>query len=138
MAQHQRESTCGPDHMAGFSILAASEPRQRFLNDPSSETCCLADDVAVMTHTQQELQALMDRFSRACKDFGLTISLNKTNVLLQDTMELPAITIHDSMSLNILHILAPSSLTMSPWTRGLERQPQHLLASLHECRPTPN
>ena len=40
-------------------------------------------------HTLQELQALMDRFSQACKDFGLTISLKKTKVLGQDTMELP-------------------------------------------------
>ena len=54
-----------------------------------------ADDAAVTTHTQQELQELMDSFSQACKDFGLTISLKKTNVLGQDTMELPAITIDD-------------------------------------------
>ena len=53
------------------------------------------DDVAVTIHTQQELQALMDGFSQACKDFGLTISLKKTNVLRQDTMELSAITIDD-------------------------------------------
>lgn len=44
-----------------------------------------ADDAAVLTHTQQELQSLMDRFSQACKDFGLTISLKKTNVLGQVT-----------------------------------------------------
>ena len=37
----------------------------------------------------------MDRFSQACKDFGLTINLKKTNILGQDTMELPAITIND-------------------------------------------
>ena len=37
----------------------------------------------------------MDRFSQACKDFGLTISLKKTNVLGQDTMELPAFIIDD-------------------------------------------
>ena len=37
----------------------------------------------------------MDRFSQACKDFGLAISLKKTNVLGQDTMELPALTIDD-------------------------------------------
>ena len=43
------------------------------------------DDAAVVTHTQEELQSLMDCFSQACKDFGLTISLKKTNVLGQDT-----------------------------------------------------
>ena len=53
------------------------------------------DDAAVTTQAQQELQALMDRFSQACKDFGLTISFKKTNVLGQNTMELPAIATDD-------------------------------------------
>ena len=44
-----------------------------------------ADDDAVATHTQEELQSLMDCFSQASKDFGLTFSLKKTNVLGQDT-----------------------------------------------------
>ena len=44
-----------------------------------------SDDAAVATHTQEELQSLTDCFSQACKDFGLTISLKKTNVLGQDT-----------------------------------------------------
>ena len=53
-----------------------------------------ADDAAVATHSQEELQSLMDCFSQACKDFGLTISLKKTNVLGQDTYTLPVISIH--------------------------------------------
>ena len=48
-----------------------------------------------MTHTQEELQSLMDCSSQACKDLGLTISLKKTNVLGQDTEETPVITIDD-------------------------------------------
>ena len=44
-----------------------------------------ADDAAVATHTQEELQSLMDCFSQACKEFGLTIIQKKTNVLVQDT-----------------------------------------------------
>ena len=52
-----------------------------------------ADDAAVATHAQEELQSLMDCFSQACKDFGLTISLRKTNVLGQGTEALPVITI---------------------------------------------
>ena len=52
-----------------------------------------ADDAAVATDTQKELQSLMDRFSQACKGFGLTISLKKTNVLGQDTEAPPVITI---------------------------------------------
>ena len=52
-----------------------------------------ADDAAVVAHTREELQSLMDCFSQACKDFGLTISLKKTNVLGQDTETPPVITI---------------------------------------------
>ena len=33
-----------------------------------------ADDAAVVAHTQEEHQSLMDCLSQACKDFGLTIS----------------------------------------------------------------
>ena len=54
-----------------------------------------ADDAAVVVHTHDELQSLMDCFSQACKDFGLTISLKKTNVLGQDTEAPPVITIDD-------------------------------------------
>ena len=54
-----------------------------------------ADDAAVVAHTQEGLQSLMDCFSQACKDFGLTISLKKTNVLRQDTETPPVIAIDD-------------------------------------------
>ena len=37
----------------------------------------------------------MDRLSQACKDFGLTISLKKTNILGQDTPAPPVISIDD-------------------------------------------
>ena len=56
-----------------------------------------ADDAAVASHTQEELQSLMDCFSQACKDFGLTISLKKTNVMGHDTETPPVITTDDSM-----------------------------------------
>ena len=42
-----------------------------------------ADDAAFVTHTEEELQSLMDRFSKTCQDFGLTISIRKTNVMVQ-------------------------------------------------------
>ena len=61
-----------------------------------------ADDAAVVTHTQQELQLLMDRVSVACKDFGLTISLKKTNILDQDTPAPPIISI-DDCELDVVH-----------------------------------
>ena len=61
-----------------------------------------ADDAAIGSHTQQELQSLMDRFSQACKDFGLTISLKKTNVLGQGRETPPTITI-DDYELDVVH-----------------------------------
>jgi len=54
-----------------------------------------AYDAAVATHTQRELQSLMDHFSQDCRDFGLTISLKKTNVLGQRTKSPPVVTIDD-------------------------------------------
>ena len=60
-----------------------------------------ADDAAVATHTQAQLQCLMDRFSQACKDFGLTISLKKTNVMAQGTDVQPEITIEDYVLENV-------------------------------------
>ena len=54
-----------------------------------------ADDAAGATHTQEELQSLMDCFSQACKDFGLAISLKTTNVLGQETEAPPVVTIDD-------------------------------------------
>jgi len=44
----------------------------------------LADDAAITTHTQEELQRILDRFSEACRHVGLTIRLAKTQVMGQD------------------------------------------------------
>ena len=61
-----------------------------------------ADDATVVTHTQRELQLLMDHFSQACKDFRLIISLKKTNVLGLDILAPPVITI-DDYELEVIH-----------------------------------
>ncbi|XP_050710731.1 uncharacterized protein LOC126995286 [Eriocheir sinensis] len=61
-----------------------------------------ADDAAVTSHSEQDLQRLMDRLSQACRDFGLTISLKKTNVLGQDVETPPVITI-DNCQLKVVH-----------------------------------
>ena len=42
-----------------------------------------ADDCAIVTHTEAELQDLTDRLSTAAKKYGLTISIKKTEVLFQ-------------------------------------------------------
>ncbi len=43
-----------------------------------------ADDAALVSHTEESLQRMISSFSQACKDFGLTISLKKTNIMIQD------------------------------------------------------
>jgi len=53
--QEEKESICVRDQMAGFSILPGSEPRPKYAN------MRFADDAAVATHTQRELQSLMDQ-----------------------------------------------------------------------------
>ena len=40
-----------------------------------------ADDAAITSHTQKDLQRLLGRFSDACRHFGLTISLAKMQVM---------------------------------------------------------
>ena len=52
-----------------------------------------ADDAALTAHTEHGLQQLVSRLSQACKEFGLTISLKKTNVMAQGTDHPPTITI---------------------------------------------
>ena len=42
-----------------------------------------ADDCALFAHTEEALQRIVNRFSDAAKNFGLTISLKKTEVLYQ-------------------------------------------------------
>ena len=59
--------------------VPVSELIQRYSRFSSGTSVLFVDEAAVITHTQEELQSLMDCFSQACKDFGLTISLRKTN-----------------------------------------------------------
>ena len=52
----------------------------------SLENICdllFADDCALVSHSVSELQTIVDSFSKACKTFGLTISVKKTEVVHQ-------------------------------------------------------
>ena len=60
------------------------------------------DDAAVTSNTEQDLQCLMDRISQAFQDFGLTISLKKTNVMGQD-VDTPSIVTIDNYKLHVVH-----------------------------------
>ena len=54
-----------------------------------------ADDAALTSHTEDALQRLISCVASACKEFGLTISLKKTNVMGQDVSSIPNISIGD-------------------------------------------
>ena len=74
------------------------------------------DDAAVTAHTEHDLQQLMDRFFHACRDFGLTNSLKKTNVLVKTWIH---------------HLSSPSTTTnwSGPWV--------HLPGIHHHRQPVP-
>ena len=61
-----------------------------------------ADDAAITIQTQENLQRLLDRSSEACRHFGLTISLAKTQVMGQDIKEIPLLFIHN-YKLEVVH-----------------------------------
>ena len=61
-----------------------------------------ADDAAITTHTQEDLQWLLDLFSDACRHFGLAISLAKTQVMGQDIKEISSLFIHN-YKLEVVH-----------------------------------
>ena len=54
-----------------------------------------ADDVALVAHSAEKLQLLLNQFSDACEAFRLTISLKKTKVMCQANVATPAVTIKD-------------------------------------------
>ena len=80
-----------------------------------------ADDAALNSHTEEALQQLIDRFSHACKEFELTISIKKTNVMGQDVPSPPAVSI-DNVVLEVTdhftyHQLSPIHHHQQPVTR---------------------
>ena len=52
------------------------------------------DDEALTSHTEEGLQQLISKFAHACNEFGLTISIKKTNVMGQDFLAQSSININ--------------------------------------------
>ena len=48
-----------------------------------------ADDSALVAHSAEEMQKIVDAFSDASKKFGLKINTKKTEVLYQPTLQEP-------------------------------------------------
>ena len=60
-----------------------------------------ADDAALATHSEEAMQRLISRLAATCNEFGLTISLKKTEIMLQDVSNTPNISIGEH-TLNIV------------------------------------
>ena len=71
-------------------LRAKARVHEKYVHD-----LLFADDAAITTHTQEDLQRLLD-----C--FGLTISLAKTQVMGQDIEEIPSLFIHN-YKLEVVH-----------------------------------
>ena len=57
-----------------------------------------ADDATLTPHSASALQRLISSFAHACSEFGVTISLKKTNILVQDVSSMPSISITTTLS----------------------------------------
>lgn len=55
-----------------------------------------ADDAALVAHSEEKLQNLINRLSIACDKFGLTISIKKTVVLCQGVSQKPTILLNET------------------------------------------
>ena len=73
----QKASTSEPDQMGNIFKLSRLRAKTR-VHEKYVRDLLFADDVAITTHTQEDLQWLLDCFSDACRHFGLTISPAKT------------------------------------------------------------
>ena len=74
------------------SLKAKSKVRTVLLKE-----MLFADNAALISHTEEGLQDLIYWFPYACKEFGLTISIKKTNVMGQNVPAPPSITINNEV-----------------------------------------
>ena len=74
--------TCVPEQKAVSSNLRRLLARTKTIEELITDLL-FADDCALLAHTEEALQHIVDRFSDAAKNFGLAISLKKTEVLYQ-------------------------------------------------------
>ena len=79
-----------------------------------------ADDAALVAHTQDGLQSMMNALPRACQEFGLTISLKKTEIMCQDVREAPDIRISD----HTLRVVDEFTYLGSTVTSNLSLEPE--------------
>ncbi|XP_063382206.1 uncharacterized protein LOC134668695 [Cydia fagiglandana] len=81
-----------------ISLLKSAKHREDFFVD----SLLFADDAAFVTNSAAELQNIMDRFSRACTLFSMSINAKKTVVLVQGSAETPKILV-DGTALEVVN-----------------------------------
>ena len=79
-----------------------------------------ADDAALVSHTQEGIQCLIDRFSKAFKEFSLTISIKKTEAMAQDAEIPPAIYV-DGSNLSVVDNFKYLGSTVSAICHSMSR-----------------
>ncbi|XP_046577213.1 uncharacterized protein LOC124285103 [Haliotis rubra] len=79
----------------GFSAPTSEEVQRAGQATVSSRIGSCSSAFAISLHTEEAMQRLMDRVDRACKEFGLMISLKKTNFSAQVASHAPSISISD-------------------------------------------
>ena len=84
----RKASTYTPEVMASWLTWHDWGPRPKSAQS-SSGSYFFADDAALTTHKEEELQPLVSHFSHTGKEFGLTISIRKTEVMGQDVPSPP-------------------------------------------------
>jgi len=81
-----------------------------------------ADDCGIFAHSEDDLQLLMNNFVRASKSFGLTISIQKTEVLYQPVPGTiyfkPQITVEDAALKVTKCFHLPRQQNRKRWTTG--------------------
>ena len=72
--------------MVVYLILRHLQSKTKIQSQISLVDYYLLTTGALLAHTENEAQKLFDLFSNAARCFGLTVSLKKTEVMLQSTI----------------------------------------------------
>ena len=78
-------------NLTGQSFRAKKKTRLELLRD-----FLFADDCALIAHSVEEMQEIVDKFSKAASAFGLTISIKKTVLMHQPKPKTPPVGINSS------------------------------------------
>ncbi|KAI0212931.1 hypothetical protein LSAT2_002067 [Lamellibrachia satsuma] len=83
-------------YQIGRQALQSSSPKAKSkIRKVLIRELLFADDAALSSHSTESLQRLIERFADACKEFSLTISIKKTNIMGQDVRNAPSININE-------------------------------------------